>query len=66
MNYRQVEAGEWVQPIRRGYKLVCCDCDLVHTVNFRLAKKSNGACFIQFQAFRDEPATVAARKKRKK
>lgn len=48
---RQVKQGEWVQPIRRGYLLKCCDCGLVHQLNFRLVKHGRGFC-IQFQAFR--------------
>lgn len=54
----RVRPGEWVQPIRRGYKMACCDCDLVHTVNFRVRKGK-----IQMQAFRDEQATADERLK---
>lgn len=60
--YRSVSDGEWVQPVRRGYKMACCDCGLVHVMNFRLAKNGRGA-FIQFQAFRDEGKTRALRKR---
>lgn len=35
----QVEDGEWVQPIRRGYLMQCCDCGVIHKINFRLQKK---------------------------
>ncbi len=30
MKYAQVYSGEWVQPVRKGYKMGCCDCGLVH------------------------------------
>ena len=50
-----VQDGEWVQPKRRGYLLQCCDCGLIHRLNFRLVKsKDGGRCWIQFQAFRVE------------
>lgn len=49
----KVVAGEWVQPVRRGYILECCDCGLIHRLNFRLAKRGNRN-WIQFQAFRED------------
>lgn len=52
MRCKQVEAGEWVQPVRRGYLLQCCDCSLIHRMNFRVVKDRRGRSFIQFQAFR--------------
>jgi hypothetical protein len=52
--------GEWMQVKRqRGHKLRCCDCGLVHTVNFRIVGRR-----IQFQAFRDKRATAATRERR--
>lgn len=42
-----VAAGEWIQPIENGYEMKCCDCDLVHILNFRIHEGR-----IQFQAFR--------------
>ncbi len=43
----QVKDGEWVQPIRKGYRMKCCDCGLVHRMDFRLHRRR-----IQFRAFR--------------
>lgn len=60
--YDEPKAGEWVQPRRRGYKMACCDCGLVHRMNFRLVESANGGKSIQFQAFRDERATAAIRR----
>lgn len=54
MRYKQAKDGEWIQPRRRGYRLKCCDCGLVHRINFRLTSRGS----IQFQAFR-----LRARKK---
>lgn len=48
----------WVQPVRRGYKMQCCDCELVHTVDFRVRYGR-----AQFRMRRDERATRAFRKK---
>lgn len=57
--------GEWVQPVRRNYELECCDCGLVHILNFRLIKTPNGGHSIQFQAFRDNRKTAATRRARR-
>jgi len=61
MKYPIITDGQWVQPIRRGYKMACCDCNLVHRINFRIHKGK-----IQLQAFRDIRATSAKRRKRKR
>lgn len=34
--YAEPLAGEWIQPVRRGYKMACCDCGLVHRMDFRV------------------------------
>lgn len=26
----------WIQPVRKGYKMQCCNCDLIHIVDFRI------------------------------
>lgn len=57
MKYATPKAGEWVQPIRKGYKLRCCDCGLVHRLDFRIYRSR-----AQFRAFRDERATAAIRR----
>ena len=36
MKYYQVTEGEWMRPVHRGHKLCCCDCGLVHTMDFRV------------------------------
>jgi hypothetical protein len=46
MPYETPEPGPdnftpWVQPIRSGYKMQCCDCDLVHTMEFRTRSYDN-------------------------
>jgi len=59
MKYEKPQEGEWVTPIKTGYKLACCDCGLVHKINFRV---SNGK--VKFQVFRDNRATGQMRRKR--
>jgi len=51
MRYKQIYSGEWVQPKRKGYRMKCCDCGLVHILDFRLLKNGRGN-FIQFRARR--------------
>jgi hypothetical protein len=65
-SYHRVRDNEWVQPIRRGYKMMCCDCGLVHTLNFRLVKYGGGKTKIQFQADRNERATALSRRAEKR
>jgi hypothetical protein len=61
MRLRQVEAGEWVTPVRKGYLMQCCDCGLVHKMDFRLVRRGRrGGLMIQMRAFRvDEPKKPA-------
>jgi hypothetical protein len=51
-NFPKVQDGEWVQPTESGYKMACCDCGLVHSMDFRI---HNGK--IQFRAGRNEKYT---------
>lgn len=60
MKYDKPKAGEWVLPIKRGYRMACCDCSLVHTMDFRIHEGS-----VQFRVFRNNRATAAMRRKRK-
>lgn len=55
--YDKPEAGEWIKPVQKKYQLACCDCGLVHTLNFRVRKKK-----IQFQAFRNNRSTAMMRR----
>ena len=53
------KANKWIQPIRRGYKLACCDCGLIHSVDFRIFKGR-----VQFRVRRADGLTRIARKMR--
>lgn len=57
MPYKTVKAGEWVQPVRNGYKMACCDCGLVHVLDFRLHQGK-----IQLRASRNERSTAQKRR----
>jgi hypothetical protein len=61
VKFEEPEAGEWVQPVRVGYKMACCDCGLVHRLDFRVHKKR-----IQFRAFRDNRSTAMMRRWKKR
>lgn len=59
--YDNPKAGEWIRPVRRGYKMACCDCGLVHVLDFRLTKWGKGKK-IWFRAFRNNRSTAAIRR----
>jgi len=60
MHYRPEVAGRWIRPVRRGYRMMCCDCGLVHTLDFRVLKRR-----VWFRAFRNNRATAAARRQKR-
>jgi hypothetical protein len=60
--YVQLIEGEdgwtdWHQPNHTDYKLACCDCGLIHKMQFRVVKGQ-----VEFRASRDERATAARRR----
>lgn len=55
--YDAPKAGQWVQPVPRGYKLACCDCGLVHLMDFRVYQGR-----AQFRAFRANRSTGQIRR----
>jgi len=78
MTYRQEHDGEPVLPIMDGYKMKCCDCGLVHTINFRaikIGKRFEDGSFtykeldsekygVEITAWRNNRATAAGRRKK--
>lgn len=52
--YKPVADGEWVRPVMRGYRMKCCDCGLVHVLDFKVIKWARGHKVL-FRAFRKEP-----------
>lgn len=55
--YPEIPAGKWVRPAKRGYRFACCDCGLVHRMDFR----TQGDGSIVFRAYRDNLATAKVR-----
>lgn len=55
--YSEPKAGEWVQPKEKGYKMACCDCGLVHRMDFRVHEGR-----VQFRVYRDNRATGQMRR----
>lgn len=56
-SYYHVADGEWITVARRGYRDQCCDCGLIHDVDFRVNEHGQ----IQYRAKRNGKATGGAR-----
>jgi len=66
--YRQEHAvdGEWsrwVFPVMDGYKMSCCDCGLVHELQFRVPDDEPDR--VEFRARRHNRSTGQIRRHRK-
>ncbi len=57
MKYIQLHDGLWFTPVMRGLRLICCDCGLVHSVDFKITKAG-----VKMRATRNARATAAARR----
>ena len=55
--YRVISYGEWTQPRMRNFREQCCDCGLIHRLDFRIVDGR-----IEFRTRRDDRATAAARR----
>jgi hypothetical protein len=64
MKYDEIKDGEWVTPAKKGYKLACCDCGLVHRMDFKHVEQGKSWA-VMFRAFRDNRATAAIRRSMK-
>lgn len=58
--YPPVKDGEWIPLRRRGFRMMCCDCALVHELEFKLVPHAGGKR-IMFRATRHKRATATAR-----
>ena len=58
--YPVVEEGEWVYPKMDGYRMMCCDCGLVHEIDFEVLDDWG----IRLRARRNNRSTANARRKR--
>jgi len=64
--YTDLEPGEdgwtpWILPVQSGYKLACCDCGLVHDIDFRFE-----AGMVEFKVKRNNRATGAMRRSKRR
>lgn len=62
MKYRKIKDGQWVQPKMKGYKMMCCDCGLVHIVDFKIVWNGKK---VRLRASRDDRRTALSRRTRK-
>ena len=53
--------SRWVQPNPENYRFGCCECGLVHTLQFRVEEDR-----VQFRARRNERSTAAVRREAKR
>lgn len=61
MKYLDIEYGAWVRPVMHGYKLMCCDCGLVHRIDFKIIKWGRGHK-VMIRAYRLNRSTAQARR----
>jgi hypothetical protein len=55
--YQEADDGEWFALARRGNRIACCDCGLVHVVDARLRDGT-----IELAFARNERATALTRR----
>lgn len=55
--YHALKDGEWIRPAMRGFRDACCDCGLVHKVDFRIVDGR-----VELRAYRDARATAGVRR----
>ena len=56
--YYKPKENEWVYPRHNGYKLACCDCGLVHDMDFRVLEGKH----VAFRVRRNERSTAGMRR----
>jgi hypothetical protein len=56
--YRVIAYGEWTRPRMRNFREQCCDCGLIHRLDFRIVDGQ-----IEFRTRRDDRATAVARRR---
>ena len=65
--FKKVKDREWIQPVMKGYLMACCDCGLVHRMDFRIVKghkKRKLVEQVQLRASRARNYTAAQRRKK--
>jgi hypothetical protein len=36
MKFKQIKDNEWFYPVMKNHHMACCDCGLVHVINFKV------------------------------
>lgn len=54
------EWTDWIRPVETGYKLACCDCSLVHNMDFRVNEDR-----AEFRVSRNNRSTAQMRRHNK-
>lgn len=66
MRYNTVTDNRWVYPRHNGFRSACCDCGLVHSIDFRIVDgPRKGMKSVKFRVYRNNRATAAMRRGRK-
>ena len=65
--YPYQEEGKWLRVVQEGFKFCCCDCGLVHKMDFRIVYDGVedvriGEGRVEFRVFRDNRATGQVRR----
>jgi hypothetical protein len=67
--YMQIVEGDWIEPSRKGFVDQCCDCALVHVIDFAVVDRRTKApipnALVQFKLRIDRRKTAASRRKLK-
>lgn len=37
MRFKKIKNNQWEQPVMKNYLMKCCDCGLIHEMDFRIA-----------------------------
>lgn len=53
---------EWIYPVMDGYRMGCCDCGLVHEMQFRVTGEYDR---VEFRVRRNNRATAQLRRRHK-
>jgi hypothetical protein len=73
-SYDVIGYGEWIRPRMRDFREQCCDCGLIHRLDFRIVDDRKGVrappakgrsrprLYIEIRTRRDDRATAAARR----
>lgn len=60
--YETLRDGKWVNTPARRYRIGCCDCGLVHDVEFRMVVTADGQFQLQRRLRRNKRQSAIARR----